>query len=64
MPPVRFSFHAQAHREMSALLRADQPVAFLFSCAVPHLIHRRVKGLSAPWRINPLLRTEDLWLEK
>jgi ABC-type oligopeptide transport system substrate-binding subunit len=53
----------QAYREMSELLRADQPVAFLFRHAVPHLIHRRVKGLNAPWRTNPLLFTEDLWLE-
>jgi peptide/nickel transport system substrate-binding protein len=53
----------QAYREMSDLLRADQPVAFLFRFATPHLVHRRVKGLSAPFRTNPLLFAEDLWLE-
>ena len=54
----------QACREMSDLLRRDQPFAFLFRWAAPRVVHRRVKGLSTPWRADPLLFTEDLWLEK
>lgn len=27
------------------------------------IVHRRVKGLSAPWRTDPLLFTEEMWLE-
>jgi len=54
----------QAYREMTDLLRRDQPVAFLFRFATPYIVHQRVKGLSAPFRTNPLLITEDLWLEK
>ena len=41
----------------------DQLVTFLLRLAVLHIVHRRVKGLSAPWQANPLLFTEDLWLE-
>ncbi len=52
----------QAYREMSDILRTDQPVAFLFSDSTTHIIHRRVKGLDAPWRADWLLPTEDLWL--
>lgn len=52
----------QAYRQMSDILRADQPVAFLLPDSHTHIVHRRVKGLSA-LRPNPLLFTEDLWLE-
>ena len=51
-----------AYREMSDILRTDQPVAFLFLDSVTRIVHRRVKGLSA-LRPNPLRFTEDLWLE-
>ena len=53
----------EAYREMSEILRSDQPVAFLCGLADPFIVHRRVKGLSAPWRTNPLPFTEDLSLE-
>jgi ABC-type transport system substrate-binding protein len=52
-----------AYREMSDILRTDQPVAFLLPDSSTHIVHRRVKGLDAAWRTNPLLFTEDLWLE-
>lgn len=54
----------QAYREMSELLRVDQPVAFLFRRAVPHVVHRRVQGLIDMQRANPLLFAEDLQLEE
>ena len=54
----------QAYRAMSDLWRADQPVAFLFLFSRPRVVHRRVKGLNAPWRADPLRFTDDLWLEQ
>jgi len=54
----------QAYREMTDILHTDQPVAFLFRDAHAHIVHRRVRGLSAPFRTHPLLFTEDLWLEE
>jgi peptide/nickel transport system substrate-binding protein len=53
----------QLYGEMSDLLRRDQPFAFLFRSAVPHVVHTRVRGLAAPWHSNPLVATEDLWLD-
>lgn len=53
----------QAYREMSDILRTDQPVAFLLPDSSTHIVHRRVKGLDAPGRTDPLLFTEDLWLD-
>ena len=53
----------RAYHEISDLLREDQPFAFLYRTAAAHIVHRRVKGLRGPWRANPLLVTEDLWLE-
>jgi hypothetical protein len=50
----------------SDLLRRDQPVALLFKyfgAAGAHVVHRRLKGLSAAWRANPLEFTDDLWLD-
>ncbi len=52
-----------AYREMSDILRTDQPIAFLLPDSTTHIVHRRVKGLDAPWRKDWLLVTEDLWLE-
>jgi hypothetical protein len=54
-----------ARREwlLRILVRRDQPIAFLFGFATLHIVHRRVKRLSAPWRADPIRFTEDLWLE-
>ena len=51
------------YRELTDMFRADAPVTFL--CPKVHLefAHRRVKGLSSPWRANPVWYMEDLWLE-
>ena len=54
----------QAHREMSDLLRRDQPITFLLRGVFDQVTHRRVRGLAGPWRADPLMFTEDLWLEK
>ena len=53
----------QAHREISDLLRGDQPLATLFAPAGATVVHRRVNGLSEPWQSDPLRFTDDLWLE-
>lgn len=54
----------RAYREISDLLRADQPVAFLFRAAETHVVHRRVQGLIDLKRANPLLFAEGLRLEE
>lgn len=54
----------QAYRDISDLVRADQPVAFLFRAAEPHVVHRRVQGLIDSRRPNPLLFADELWLKE
>ena len=51
------------YREMSDLVRRDQPLAILYCPARATIVHRRVKGLSTPWSIDPLRFAEDLSLE-
>lgn len=53
----------QAYRGMSDILRRDLPLAFLLTDFATHIVHRRVKGLNAPWRSDPLKVMEYLWLE-
>jgi len=54
----------RAYRELAEIVRTDAPVTFLVPKVDLQIVHRRVKGLSAPWRIDPLMFTEDLWLEE
>ncbi len=28
-----------------------------------HAIHRRIRGLSSPWRADPVMFMEDLWID-
>lgn len=53
----------EAYRHITDILRADPPVAFLTRLDRAYVAHRRVKGLGAPWHANPLMFTEDLWLD-
>ena len=50
----------RAYRDVSDLLRRDQPFAFLYRMVSRQIVHRRVKGLSTPWRADPLNFMEDL----
>jgi peptide/nickel transport system substrate-binding protein len=53
----------QAYRDISAALRTDQPVAFLTRLTSAYVVHRRVKGLSAPWHSDPLWNIDGLSLD-
>jgi peptide/nickel transport system substrate-binding protein len=53
----------QAYRGISEILRADQPVTFLTRPAKAYVVHRRVKGLSAPWHADPLWYIDELSLD-
>ena len=52
----------QAYRQMSDILRRDQPVTFLITDFYTRVVHRRVKGMSAQGT-DPLSVMEDLWLD-
>ncbi|HUG42388.1 MAG TPA: hypothetical protein VMM12_18125 [Longimicrobiales bacterium] len=49
--------------EIVDILRADQPVTFLHWFVVTTVAHRRIRGLSSPWRADPVMFMEDLRIE-
>jgi peptide/nickel transport system substrate-binding protein len=51
------------YRQLAAIVRADAPVTFLCPKVNLELVHRRVRGLSSPWRAAPLEVMDDLWLD-
>ncbi len=51
------------YRELWEIFRADLPFTFIRTRIHHYVAHRRLRGLSSPWRANPILFMEDLWLE-
>jgi peptide/nickel transport system substrate-binding protein len=52
------------YSELGAILRQDLPMTALFPDYEMHLAHRRVRGLSSPWRAVPFRHMEEVWLEE
>lgn len=52
------------YRELMPIFEAEQPATFLFRMANYWVAHRRVRGLSSPWRADPLMNLEHLWIEE
>lgn len=50
-------------REITEIFRVDVPATFLFPRVDTVFAHRRIRGLSSPWRANPLEIMGDLWLD-
>ena len=51
------------YRELWDIFRADLPITFIRT-QIGHVVaHRRIRGLSSPWRAEPNMNMEDLWLE-
>jgi peptide/nickel transport system substrate-binding protein len=51
-------------RELTEIFRADVPVTWLFPSIRTFFVHRRIQGLSSPWRADPVKHMEDLWIEE
>jgi len=51
------------YRRLSEIFRTDLPVTFLFPAVGTQVVHRRIRGMSSPWRGGVLSSMEDLWLE-
>jgi peptide/nickel transport system substrate-binding protein len=54
----------RAYQEVTQLFHADVPITLLFPITHTMVAHRRVRGLSSPWRSEPVWHMEDLWLEQ
>ena len=51
------------YRRLSEIFREDVPVTLLFPRIEYTFVHRRIRGLSSPWRAEPVAHMEYLWLE-
>ncbi|MGK2935108.1 MAG: ABC transporter substrate-binding protein, partial [Gemmatimonadaceae bacterium] len=52
-----------AFARLSAAIAEDLPYTFLALNVETYVAHRRVKGMSTPFRANPLWSAEHLWIE-
>ena len=52
------------YRELMEIFRADLPVTMLYPYVGVSVAHRRLRGLSTPWRSDPVTHMEELWLEE
>jgi peptide/nickel transport system substrate-binding protein len=46
------------------ILQRDMPITFLQPFIQGRIVHRRIMGLSSPFRIFPLCHMENLWIEE
>jgi peptide/nickel transport system substrate-binding protein len=51
-------------RESWPHLFEDVPVVFLHPMVAQIYVHRRVRGLSSPWRADPARYMDELWIEE
>jgi hypothetical protein len=52
------------YTELSDIIRADVPMTYLTMNVETYVAHRRIKGLSTPFRANPVWNAEHLWIEE
>ncbi len=48
---------------MDADKQEDLPITFLYRRMGAWVAHRRLRGLSSPWRATPYRYMDQLWLE-
>jgi peptide/nickel transport system substrate-binding protein len=53
----------RVYGELADVFREEVPLTFLFPDVWTWVVHRRIRGLSGPWRVDPLAHMEHLWLE-
>lgn len=51
------------YRELVPVFQAELPVTFLYPLVRTTVAHRRVRGLSSPYRDDPLWYAGELWME-
>ncbi len=52
------------YQELAPIIQEEQPVTFLSFGTEMYMAHKRVKGLSSPFRANPLWYAGHLWIEQ
>lgn len=51
------------YRELAPIVQQEQPFTALIFGVETYVAHRRIKGLSSPFRANPLWCAGRLWIE-
>jgi peptide/nickel transport system substrate-binding protein len=51
-------------QELMPIFQAELPWTFLTLDVETYLAHRKIKGLSSPFRANPVYHMENLWIEE
>ena len=51
------------YRELAPIFRAALPATFLFPLVRTTVAHRRVRGMSSPYREDPVWYMDELWLD-
>lgn len=51
------------YRKLTEIFQADGPATFLFPIVNFVVAHRRLEGLSSPWRADPVAHMADLWIK-
>jgi peptide/nickel transport system substrate-binding protein len=52
------------HRRLAPFFEADLPVTYLYPQVRASMASRRVRGLSTPYRADPMRYIDELWLEE
>lgn len=52
------------YEEIGLILQDELPLTLLYNTVWATVAHRRVKGLSTPFRADPVWYAADLWLEE
>ncbi len=52
------------YRELMEIFEEDHPVTFLHPVPSTHVVHRRLAGLSSPYRADPVWYMEHLWVDE
>lgn len=52
------------YRELAGIFAEDHPALFLYPAVTTTVAHRRIRGLSTPYRGDALWYLEDLWIEE
>jgi peptide/nickel transport system substrate-binding protein len=54
----------EIYQELAPIVQQEQPYTFLVFAVVAYAAHRRIKGLSSPFRANPTWDASYLWIEE
>ncbi len=52
------------YEQLMPMFQADLPATFLLPQVETMLAHRRIRGLSQPYRVDPVWYMEHLWIEE